>query len=133
MNTEDYISQCMTHLSDTNTYRLTPQYPTEKTTQELSHVCAAFKPQESLDKCLYRYLQQKTRTPRFYGIPKIHKQYVRVPPVRPIVSQSASLLSPTANLIDHLLQPIARFYPDYLHNSTALSLKTSKFQIMPPW
>ena len=133
MNTEDYVAQCMTHLSDTNTYRLAPQYPTEKIKQELSHICAAFKSQlESLDKRLYKYLQQKTRqtrTPRFYGIPKVHKQYVRVPPVRPIVSQSASLLSPTANLIDYLLQPIARSYPDYLHNSTALSLVLQDLQV----
>ena len=123
----------MTHLSDQSTYKQTSQYPKEKIKQELSHVCIAFKPQlESFDKRLYKYLQQtpkQTRTPCFYKIPKIHKQFVHVPPVRPIVSQCASILSPTANLIDHLLQPIARCYPDYLHNSMAISLILQDLQV----
>ena len=38
------------------------------------------------------------------------------------MSQTNSLLSPTAKFIDHVLQPIAASYPDDLHNSTALSL-----------
>ena len=41
--------------------------------------------------------------------------------MRPIVSQTMSCLSPTAQFIDHFLQPLARSYPDYLHNSTTLS------------
>ena len=133
MDTEDYISQCMTHLSDKNTYQLTPQYPKNKIEQEILHICIAFKPQlESLHKHLYKYLQptpKQARIPRFYGLPKIHKQFNRVPPTRPIVSQSASILSPTAKLIDHLLQPVARCYPDYLHNSTALSLILQDLQV----
>jgi hypothetical protein len=32
-----------------------------------------------------------------------------------------SILSPTARFIDHVLQPLAQSYPDYLHNSTTLS------------
>lgn len=54
--------------------------------------------------------------------PKFHKTYSHLPPVRPIVSQTNSVLSPTAHLIDHILQPLAQSYPDYLHNSTTLSL-----------
>ena len=57
-----------------------------------------------------------------YGIPKIHKKFTRVPPVRPIVSQCSSVLCPTAQFIDHVLQPLAQSYSDYLHNSTSLSL-----------
>ena len=63
-----------------------------------------------------------SRIPQFYGIPKIHKKFTRVPPVRPIVSQCNSPLYPTARFIDHVLQPIAQSYPDYLHNSTSLSI-----------
>ena len=58
--------------------------------------------------------------PQFYGIPKIHKEFVKFPPIRPIVSQSSSALSFSAQFIDHVLQPLARSYPDYLHNSTSL-------------
>lgn len=32
----------------------------------------------------------------------------------------SSLLNPTARFIDHILQPLAQSYPDYVQNSTAL-------------
>ena len=67
-------------------------------------------------------LSQILHTLYFYGLPKIHKRYTHLPPLRPIVSQTAFILSPTAAFIDHVLQPLARSYPDYLHNSTSLSL-----------
>ena len=41
--------------------------------------------------------------------------------MRPIISQTMSILSPTARFIDHVLQPLAQSSPDYLHNSTTLS------------
>ena len=43
-----------------------------------------------------------------------------IPPIRPIVSHSNSLLSRTASLIDHSLQPLAQSYEDFLNNSTQL-------------
>ena len=76
-----------------------------------------------MNKRLYKYLSaipKNTRTPQFYGIPKIHKKYVKLPPLRPIVSQSSSRLQPTAKFIDHVLQPLAQSYPDYLQNSTSV-------------
>ena len=50
---------------------------------------------------------------------KIAQAYL--PLMRPIVSQTLSILSPTASFVDHALQPLAQSYADYLHNSTALS------------
>ena len=126
MNTDDYIQQCMIHLTNTDTYRLATDYPTDQIHRQLSHTLVSFKLQlESHSKPLYKYLSEKPRhscIPRFYGIPKIHKKYTHLPPLRPIVSQTLSILSPSAQFIDHVLQPLACSYPDYLHNSTALSL-----------
>ena len=71
------------------------------------------------------------RIPRFYGSPKIHKPTSSnvIPPIRPIVFHTNSFLSHSAQFLDHVLQPIARSYPDYLHYSTDLILKLSKLQI----
>ena len=69
------------------------------------------------------------QTPRFYGIPKIHKQFEKLPPLRPIVSHCNSLLAPSAQLLDHTLQPLAQSYPDYIQNSTALSLILEDLQV----
>jgi hypothetical protein len=86
------------------------------------------------NKSLYYFLipkKQHHRIPRFYGIPKVHKIAPpnTIPPLRPIVSHSNSLLLPTAKFLDHVLQPLARSYTDYIQNSTALveKLSTLKF------
>ena len=125
MDTCDYITQCLKHLTDKSTYRQT-EYSREHTQKQLAHVLSNFKPQLTAhSKRLFKYLYDpppKPRMPRFYGIPKIHKSFKDLPPLRPIVSQSASLLTPTAKFIDHVLQPIANSYPDYLYNSTTLVL-----------
>ena len=124
LNTDDYITLCMAHLTDSNTYREATNYPREQIQRQLSHVLMTFKPQlDSYDKRLYKFLCEPPRHPRipqFYGLPKVHKQFTHLPPLRPIISQSGSLLSPTAQFIDHVLQPLARSYTDYCHNSTAL-------------
>ena len=78
-----------------------------------------------LNKHVYRFLNEgppHPRIPQFYGIPKIHKKYINLPPMRPIILQSSSLLSPSTQFIDHVLQPLAMSYPDYIQNSTALTL-----------
>ena len=126
LNTDDYIVQCTGHLSDTSTYKLVDSIPTNKIRNHLTNTIISFKSQISgHSKRLYSFLvttPNLTQTPQFYGIPKIHKQFSRVPPVRPIIAQSNSILNPTAKFIDHVLQPLAQSYPDYLHNSASLSL-----------
>ena len=132
MDTSDYIAQCLEHLTDSNTYKQA-RYSEEQIQEQLTHVLSNFKSQLTAhDKRLFKYLYElprNPRTPRFYGIPKIHKSYTRLPPLRPIISQSASLLSPTAKFIDHALQPIASSYSDYLSNSTSVILSIEDLYI----
>ena len=123
MNTEDYIAQCLLHLTDNTTYRPAKEYPTEVIRRKLQNLTTTAKDQ--INKHVYRFLNEGPRHPRipqFYGIPKIHKKYINLPPMRPIISQSSSLLSPSAQFIDHVLQPLAMSYPDYIQNSTTLTL-----------
>ena len=127
MNTDDYILQCATHLSDTNTYRQADRYPEQDIVTQIDNIIGNFKPQiKGYKEQLYKYLltnPKHTQIPQFYGIPKIHKTFTSLPPIRPIVSQTESPLTHTAQLIDHVLQPLAQTYPDYLHNSTSLVIK----------
>ena len=84
------------------------------------------------NKKLYLYLQPQstdTQIPKFYGIPKIHKKYHTLPPMRPIVANNNSPLTPTARFLDHILQPVACTYPDYLHNSASLSLQLETLEV----
>ena len=49
--------------------------------------------------------------------------------MRPIVANNNSLLTPTARFLDHILQPVACTYPDYLHNSASLSLQLETLEV----
>lgn len=113
----------MEHLTDTTTYRLASEYPTTEMKQKITNIIISFKPHlKPLNKRLYKHLSttpKVSQIPQFYGIPKIHKKFTKLPPMHSIVSQTLSIPKPTAEFIDHILQPLARSYPDYLHNSTS--------------
>jgi hypothetical protein len=86
---------------------------------------------EHFNKRLYKFLSNKPNnpcTPKFYRLPKIQKQFSHLPPLQPIVAQSQSLLTPTAKLIDHILQPLAQQFPDYpqLHFPLSLCTKSTR-------
>ena len=122
LDTDDYVVQCSKHLADRDTY-IPAKLSTTRIKNQLTCLLASYTTQLTAhSKRLYKYLNSTsiTQIPRFYGLPKIHKPFTRLPPLRPIISQSASLLSPSAKFIDHVLQPIACAYPDYLRNSTSL-------------
>ena len=133
MNTDDYLAQCTLLLKDDHTYRLAQSYPHSQIKDLLESTIAPFKEQlKSMHPQLYNYLLSQTRkhqTPKLYGIPKIHKHFNHLPPMRPIVAQSSSPLTPSARLIDHILQPLAQSYDDYLHNSTSLILRLQSTHI----
>jgi hypothetical protein len=132
LNTEDYINSCIQILK-TPTYKLIHQFPT-KLYNILQNTIISFKEDiYGYSKDLYNYLlpKQQHRIPRFYGIPKVHKITNRdtPPPLRPIISHNNSLLSPSARFLDHILQPLARSYSDYLHNSITLVQKLANLKV----
>ena len=132
MNTDDYLQQCTELRTNKAVYRLAVEYQKNSISKQISNTLIAFKSQLSnYNKKLYSYLQPQpihTQIAKFYGIPKIHKTYDTLPPMRPIANNS-SLLTPTARFLDHILQPVARVYPDYLHNSASLSLLLETLEI----
>ena len=123
LNTEDYIDQCLAHLS-TNTYTRTGVFPSNQIKVSIENTLIKFCDHLKPYKKLHQYLQPNYnhQTPQFYGLPKIHKPPNNngIPPVRPIVAHTNSLLSKTAQFIDHVLQPVAQSYEDYIKNSTQL-------------
>ena len=134
MNTSDYLTECLTHLSS-ETYKLVNTHPTLLLERHLKNIIYKFKNEitNGHSHKLFNFLLPKTghRIPRFYGLPKIHKLTAEtdIPPVRPNISHINSLLSNSARFIDHCLQPLAKYYPDYLENSTELIRKLSAFHI----
>ncbi len=133
LNTHDYLTQCMSHLTSPS-YQLVQAFP-NTLEQNLENILISFKTElTNLQPTLYKFLTsslKKSRVPLFYGIPKLHKPPNEngLPPIRPIVSHTNSILSNTAKLIDHILQPLAQSYPDHLLNSTELVSKLAELKI----
>lgn len=127
MDTDDYIMQCTALLMDHNTYRLAKTYPYSEIKDSLENIISTYKDKlRHIHKHLEHYLlppMHSSQIPKFYGISKIHKNFTRLPPMHPIVAQSNSPLTPSARFIDHVLQPLAQIYPDYIENSTSLILQ----------
>ena len=107
-----------------NTYQLVQEYPAKQIASTTDTILAQFKPSLfQYNKRLFHYLGPKPsqeQIPKFYGLPKIHKSFKKIPPLRPIVAQCNSMLTPITKFIDHVLQPLSQSYLDYLQNSTSL-------------
>ena len=125
LDTSDYIDQCAKILENESVYRRVKEYPLEGIRSSIRETLNKFSLSiNKYDKWLWKFLypeRQSFQTPKFYGVPKIHKEFARISPLRPIVANYNSILKPIAKFLDHVLQPIAQEYPDYLHNSTVLS------------
>ena len=68
-------------------------------------------------------MKEGNRTPCFYGLPKIHKQYSTFPPLRPICSGYNACTVKISKFVDHHLKPIARRSSSYVKDTTDFILK----------
>ena len=118
MNTDDYvyIKSCLNSLSDPNFYEELPADPNPKYRTDLN---------EKIDDLLSSNiinesskLQDGSRTPYFYGLPKIHKKFDRFPPLRPICSGFNSCTSKLSEFVDAFLKPLAQQSPSYIKDTS---------------
>ena len=131
MNTDDYLEQCTKLLTNNSTYRLAETYPKNDIARKLTDILISFNLQLDTRNSMTTYNpnQTKHKSPSFTASLKFIKNTTLYPPMRPIVAHTNSLLTPTARLLDHLLQPVARTYPDYLHNSASLSILLQTLEV----
>ena len=57
-------------------------------------------------------------TPMFYGLPKIHKTFVKLPPLRPIVAGYQSATVKLSEYVDSFLKPAARKCSSFVRDTT---------------
>ena len=104
MDKDQYREKAHSLLNDKNTYTVLKSDPTGKTKRELNKRLLLLKKSNKISKATYKLLRSSDRlSPRFYGLPKIHKSGA---PLRPIVS---FVNSPTYNLLRYsarILSPI---------------------------
>ena len=135
LDTDDYLMQCCHILMDEKSYRVAERYPHDEIRKRIMNTVIAFKRTiQNVNGKLYNFLQTSVNNvhhnmPKLYGIPKMHKDFERIPPLRPIVAQSSSMLNATAKFIDHALQPLAQSYEDHIQNSTSLIVRLETLEI----
>ena len=66
--------------------------------------------------------------PTFYGIPKIHKQPVKM---RPIIPCHSAIMNPAAKYVSKQLKPLIEGSPTIIHGSKDLAIKLSKLSLTP--
>ena len=76
--------------------------------------------EDSLNDTEYNILtdDSETETPVFYGLPKIHKEYERFPPLRPIVAGYRSATVQLSEYVDSYLKPAARKRFSFVRDTT---------------
>ena len=104
MNATDYKEKAKALLGDTTTYKVLSRDPTAKYKTTLATKLREIRSAEEITDAQYRQLlPTSTVTPRFYGLPKVHKPGY---PLRPIVASRGSITYPVARHLASILSPL---------------------------
>ena len=116
---------------DTNTYRKRKEYPLKEISRLITNTLISFHP--TLYNTTNNYTTTffpTTKNTKYQNSTAYLKYTKHFNTYHPLDrSYCNSPLTPTARLLDHTLQPLAQSYPDYLHNSTSLSLILQDIQL----
>ena len=111
---EDYIRKSEDLLKK-NTYRELTADPTNKYKNKLISLLKTIKSQGGINNTTYRRLYPTGAvSPKYYGLPKIHKPGV---PLRPIISSRGSATYETAKELANIIKPLLGRSPHHVMNN----------------
>ena len=114
MNTEDYKKKTE-ELLNQNTYRAITSDPTMRLKNKLISMLKSIKTKGGMSEELYRRLYPTgAGSPKFYGLPKIHKLGT---PLRPIVSSIGTVTYQTSKEVARILKPLVGRSPHHVKNT----------------
>ena len=114
MNREDYQKKAL-ELLDQPTYKTLAADPTNKYKNKLISLLKTIKSEGGIDETTYKKLYPTgAGTPKFYGLPKVHKAGV---PLRPIVSSIGAVFYETSKELSRILKPLVGHSPYHVHNN----------------
>ena len=114
MDRDDYNSKAEDLLHQ-QTYRLIPSDPTNKLKNRLITLLKKIKTEGGLSEATYKRLYHTgAGSPKFYGLPKVHKQGT---PLRPIVSSIGAATYQTAKELSRILKPLVGRSKHHIHNN----------------
>ncbi|XP_076067663.1 uncharacterized protein LOC143040454 [Oratosquilla oratoria] len=115
MDNEDYDQKALALLQDTQTYTIVPQDPTKKLQAKVERELKELRENRIINDDEWKKMRPGDSTiPKFYGLPKVHKENI---PLRPIVAFRNSPTYHLASYLAKLLRPLVTDSPHMLQNS----------------
>ena len=117
MDSEDYKKGCLQILSDKEFYEELPENPNITYKKEIDAKVDTLLSNDIITEFEASKLTLETRTPCFYGLPKIHKLFDHFPPLRPICSGYYSCIAKISEFVDAFLKPAAQHSSSYVRDT----------------
>ena len=129
MDVEDYIKEANRQLNNTDNYKQLQNDPTSTHAELVNTTIERFKKESLLSESIAEGLKSiDPRTPKFYMLPKIHKEDN---PGRPVVSSVNCHTSNISKYVDYHLQPIVNQIPSYVKDTTDFLQKLDAVNNIP--
>ena len=128
MDRKDYIDKA-TNLLAQPAYRTIDRDPTNKLKTKLITILRRIKRESGLEDSIYKHMYPiRCTSPKFYGLPKIHKTYT---PLRPIVSSRGSVTNGVVKVLAKILKPLVGKSPHHVQSTKDFVDKVSKVTLQP--
>ena len=115
MDKKEYQDKAKVLLEDQGTYQVLKTDPTGRLKSKMINLLKKIKSEGGIDDILYKKLYPTGAVkPKFYGLPKIHKDGV---PLRPIVSSRGSITYEVAKELARILKPLVGSSPHHIINT----------------
>ena len=128
IDTADYKKKAE-ELLQQPTYQLIPTDPTSKYKNKLINMLKSIKAEGCFNEAVYKKLYLTgAGSPKFYGLPKIHKEGV---PLRPIVSSIGAVTYYTSKELSRILKPLVGRSPYHIQNNQDFIQQIQGIQLQP--
>ena len=115
MDKKEYQDKAKVLLEDQGTYQVLKTDPTGRLKSRMINLLKKIKSEGGIDNILYKKLYPTGAvTPKFYGLPKIHKDGI---PLRPIVLSRGSITYEVAKELARILKPLVGSSPHHIKNT----------------
>ena len=111
MNTEDYEKACLDTLTNNEHYEEIPVDLNPSYKEEVQEVADELLNNNLINELEHSNLIKGSRTPVFYGLPKMHNPFTNFPSLRPISSGTDSCTARLSEFVDSFLKAAASKIP----------------------
>ena len=128
MDTEAYNKEAE-ELLQQSTYKPIPTDPTSRYKNKLINILKSIKAEGGISEAVYKTLYPTgAGSPKFYGLPKIHKEGM---PLRPIVPSIGVVTFATSKELSRILKPLAGRSPYHVQNIQNIIQQIEGIQLQP--